>query len=161
MSSHHVLRVNTVEEESDFRAAVHEALRIILTENEGATLISIAERIDVTVKTVSNAFNRTHSLSWCFLLRLGKAYGSHVLDPVMAMAGGRCVPLAASTRDILPFLNRAALKVAEARDPASPGGERELHTERLAYLRHLRDVHRETGALIAEIETLSGGRAAA
>src|SRR6478672_6049804 len=115
MSDGHVLRVNCVEEEAAFRCAVQEVISRVLADKPGRTLIDIAETIDVSVKTISNAFNRTHSLSQTFLNRLGKAYGPHVLDPVAKLSGGRMVPLEVSTvRDVLPFLQRASLKIAVA-----------------------------------------------
>lgn len=154
MASNHVLRVNAVEEETAFRRAVHDVIGLILNEEPGRTLIDIAEKIDCTAKTIGNAYNMTHSLSEAFLRRLGQAYGLDKLDPWARLMGGRMVPLQPTDRrDILPFLNRASLKIAEARDPQSPGGEREIHTERFGYLSHLRDLGRELEALINEIET--------
>jgi hypothetical protein len=153
MSDHNVLRVNAVEEESDFRCAVHEVIARILADKPGRTLIDIAEGIDVSVKTISNAFNRTHSLSQTFLTRLGKVFGPHVLDPVAALSGGRMIALDVSVqRDVLPFMTRAANKIAEARSPDSPGGVREIHTEKAGYLPNLRDLRKELDCLIWQIE---------
>lgn len=153
MASSNVLRVNAVEEEKLFRHAVHEVVALILADKPGRTLIDIAEAIDVSVKTISNAFNKEHSLSQTFLNRLGLRFGPHVLDPVAKLSGGRMVPLEVRVeRDVLPFLNRAALKIAEARDPAGPGGVREIHTEKLGYVADLRAVVKEATALICQIE---------
>lgn len=147
-----VLRVNSVEEETSFRQAVHEVIARVIAENS-VTLIDIAERIDVSVKTISNAFNKTHSLSQCFLNRLGKAYGVHVLDPVAALSGARMIPLEVSVqRDVLPFVGRVNLKIASARDPQSPGGIREVHTEKADYLPDLRALRKELDVLICQIE---------
>jgi hypothetical protein len=57
-----------------------------------------------------------------------------------------------SSRDVLPFIAKANLKIAEARDPASPGGTRETLPERAGYLPELRLLQRELGALICQIE---------
>lgn len=153
MSAAHVLRVNGVEEEAHYRAAVNETISRILADKPGRTLIDIAEKIDVSVKTISNAFNKTNSLSPTFLNRLGMAYGPHVLDPFAALSGGRMVPLEVSAeRDILPFVCRANLKIAEARDPAGPGGVREIHTEKAGYLPDLRKLRKELDVLICQIE---------
>jgi plasmid maintenance system antidote protein VapI len=153
VASSHVLRVNDAEEENAFRRAVHEVISLILAEKPGRTLIDIGETIGVTTKTVSNAYNMTHSLSEMFLRRLGQAYGTEKLDPWARLIGARMVPLhPTDRRDILPFLTRASAKIAEARDPQSPGGEREIHTERFGYLASLRDLGRELEALITEIE---------
>jgi hypothetical protein len=153
MSDHKGLRVNSVEEETDFRCAVHEVIARVLADRPGRTLIDIAEGVDVSVRTISNAFNRTHSLSQTFLTRLGKVFGPHVLDPVAALSGGRMIALEVSAqRDVLPFLTRAANKVAEARSPDSPGGTREIHTEKANYLPDLRTLRKELDCLIWQIE---------
>jgi hypothetical protein len=153
MADPNVLRVNCVEEEAAFRCAAQEVISRILADKPGRTLIDIAERIDVSVKTISNAFNRTHSLSQTFLNRLGKAYGPHVLDPVAKLSGGRMVPLEVQIeRDILPLIGRANLKIVEARDPAGPGGAREVPQERAGYLPDLIALQKEIGALICQIE---------
>ena len=152
MNAPHVLRVNSIEEEELFREAVSETISRIIAERK-ATLIDIAERIDVSVKTISNAFNRTHSLSQTFVNRLGRVYGPHVLDPIAALSGGRMIPLEVSPqRDILPFVARTNLKIAEARDPAGPGGPREIHTEKAGYLPDLRALRKELDVLICQIE---------
>jgi hypothetical protein len=153
VTENHVLRVNAAEEESAFRQAVQDTIAGILAEKQGRTLIDIAETIDVSVKTISNAFNREHSLSWMFVLRMGKRFGAHHIDPVMALAGCRTTPIQPSgRRDVLPFLTRAAAKIADARDRDGPGGEHEIHSERFGYVKDLRDVVREAGALITEID---------
>jgi transcriptional regulator with XRE-family HTH domain len=152
VSVNNVLRVNCAEEQTCLLEACNEVIRRIIAEYD-FTLIQIAESIGVTVATISNAFNKKHVLSQTFLNRLGKRFGVHVLDPVAALSGARMVPINPNAdRDILPFLNRAALKIAEARDPKSPGGVREIHTERADYVADLRAVVREATALICQIE---------
>lgn len=155
-SAPNVFRVNTVEEETDFRRAVHEVISLTLAEDPQRTLIDIAESIDVSVKTVSNAYNKTHSLSETFLRRIGKVYGPDKLNPWARLVGARLTPLTPiSGNDILPFVQRVGLRIAEARDPSGPGGEREIHTERLGYLPDLRDLKKELMALISQIESES------
>lgn len=152
MASPNVLRVNVAEEQTAYRDAVAEIMRRVQADH-GVTLLEISERIDVSLGTVSNAANKKNDLNPIYLQRIGKAFGAHCLDPYARMAGGRIVPLAsASDRDILPFIQRVGLKVAKARDPHGPGGEREIHTERLGYLPALRDLKRELIALIEAIE---------
>lgn len=147
-----VLRANPAEEQTAYRNAVAEMVRRILAERD-CTLVDIAEQIGVSLGTISNAFNKKCDLSPTYLKRLAQAYGSHVLDPFVALAGGRVVPLHPTDhRDVLPFVLRVGSKIAEARDPASPGGEREIHTERFGYLPALLDLQRELGALICTIE---------
>jgi hypothetical protein len=150
------LRVNAVEEEELYLSAVHDVIRCILADKDGRTLIDISETIGVEVKTISNAFNRKHRLSQVFLNRLGLAFGVHCLDPVAKLSGGRMVPLDhGNCADILPMLTRASCKIAEARDPASPSGPRETHTEKLRYLPELKRLYRELGKVICEVEGLA------
>lgn len=151
MNGDNVLRVNSVEEETAYRCAVNEVINRIIAEH-GATLIDIAEAVDVSVKTISNAFNKKHSLAQVYVARLGKRYGVHVLDPVAALSGGRMVPLyAADEADILPFVARVGLKIAEARDPKSEAGQRETHREQGGYLPDLFALRRELDLLIHRI----------
>lgn len=132
MASSNVLRVNAVEEERLFLVAVHRVIARILAEQEGRTLLDIAEAINADKKTISNAFNKTHRLSQLFLTRLGSAFGPHCLDPVAALSGGRMIPLEAdSTVDAMPSTTAAIHKLAVARSSDSPGGERITHNELL------------------------------
>jgi transcriptional regulator with XRE-family HTH domain len=148
-----VLRVNTVEERTSYREAVAEILRRVQTEHK-VTLLEIADRIDVSLGTVSNAANKKTDLCGTYLTRLAMAYGPQTFDPFVALAGGRVVPLAGkSGKDILPFVARVNLCIANARDKDGPGGEREIHTERAGYLGDLIALQTELSKLICEIET--------
>ena len=150
-----VLRVNLVEEETLYRDAVHEVIRCILADKPGRTMIDIGEQIGAEVKTISNAFNKKHNLSQVFLTRMGQVFGVHCLDPVAKLSGGRMIPLeAGNVSDILPLLARASLKIAEARDPASPAGPRETHSERLGYLPELVRLQAELAKAICSIHEL-------
>lgn len=127
-----VLRVNAAEEESDFRDAVCEIIGKVLAEKRGRTLIDIAEAIDVSVKTVSNAFNKTHSLSETFLRRIGRAFGADKLDPWAALFAARFTLIETDpSLDALPSMTGAVHRLAVARSPDSPGGDRITHTELL------------------------------
>ena len=128
----HVLRVNQVEEERLFLDAVHRVIACILAGEPGRTLIDVAEAIDVNVKTISNAFNKTHRLSQVFLTRLAQAFGPECLDPIAGLSGARMVPLEADDgQDALPSTTAAIHKLALARSPSSPGGDRITHGELL------------------------------
>lgn len=150
-----VLRVNSVEEQTAYRKAVSEILLNIQNDHK-ITLHEIAEQIDVSLGTISNAANRKNDLNVTFLKRLGQVYGPATLDPYAALYGARMVPLVArGSADILPMLGRASLSIAEARDPASKGGSTETHCERLGYLPHLRQLRRELDAVILDIEEIA------
>src|SRR6187431_1448852 len=152
MSGHNVLRVNAVEEQTAYRLAVAEILRRVQSEH-GVTLLEIADKIDVSLGTISNAANKKADLNATYLNRLGVVFGPNTLDPYAALSGGRMVPLEVSMqRDVLPFVQRAGLRIAEARDPASPGGPRETLREKLGYLPDLRALQKELGSLICLIE---------
>jgi hypothetical protein len=152
MASNNVLRVNAVEERKAYRDAVSEIIRRIVGER-GATLVEIAEKIDVSLGTISNAFNRKADLCPTYLNRLGTAYGPHTLDPYAKLSGGRMIPLEVSmARDVLPFVAKVNLKIADARSPDSPGGTREIHTEKFDYLPDLRALRKELDVLICQIE---------
>lgn len=153
MTKPNVLRVNATEETADYERAVRETLDRIIAEHDGITLVQIAETIDVSLGTISNAFNKKAALSPTYLSRLGKAYGPHVLDPFAKLAGGRVVPLEVSVqRDVLPFVARVNSKIANARCPEGPGGVREIHTEKADYLPDLRALRKELDCLIHQIE---------
>jgi transcriptional regulator with XRE-family HTH domain len=153
MSAPNVLRVNAVEERTAYRDAVSEIIRRVINERE-TTLIQIAEAIDVSLGTISNAFNKKADLCPTFLNRLGKVFGPHVLDPYVKLSGGRVIPLEISTeRDILPLVAKVNLKIVEARDSASPGGARELLREKANYVPDLRELRKELDVLICQIET--------
>lgn len=126
-----VLRVNGVEEREKYREAVAEILRRIQTENS-VTLLEIAETIDVSLGTISNAANKKADLCGTFLNRLACKFGPHILDPYTALSGGRVVPLDADENcDPLPSTTAAIHKLALARSSASEGGERITHRELL------------------------------
>jgi transcriptional regulator with XRE-family HTH domain len=152
MNARNVLHVNGAQEQADYREAVAEILRRVQSEH-GRTLLEISEQIDVSLGTISNAANKKSDLCAVYLRRLGKAFGPNTLDPYLALIGGRAVPIEVSVqRDVLPFLTRAANKIAIARSPDSPGGAREIHTEKADYLPDLRALRREVDALIHQIE---------
>ncbi len=131
MNALNVLRVNGAEERTAYRDAVAEILRRVQAEND-VTLLEIAERIDVSLGTISNAANKKTDLCSAYLNRLAQRYGPHILDPFAALAGGRVIPLEADdTLDALPSTTAAIHKLALARCKDSPGGERVVHTELL------------------------------
>lgn len=160
MPALNVLRVNAVEEQQDERSAIVRILLDIQRE-EGVTLLEIAEKIDVSLGTISNAANKKTDLCRTYLKRLGKVFGGHYLDPFHELYGIRSVPLRpGNVCDIAPLLARASLKIAEARDPQSNGGGRETHQEMLGYLPELERLQAELSNTICAIHELRDGRAA-
>lgn len=154
MKKYSVLRVNSVEETARTREAV---ARVVLNiQNEyGVTLHEIAEAIDVSLGTISNAANKKADLSSIYRDRLALVFGGHVLNPIAERFGSHIVPLHGREGDILPLVARVNFKIAEARSPKSDGGARETHRERLGYLSDLRELQRDLAALIVEIEGLA------
>lgn len=151
MSGPSVLRVNGAEETADYRSAVSEIIRNILRDHE-TTLVEVAEKIDVSLGTISNAFNRRSDLSPVYLNRLGRVFGATYLTPYVRLCGGVVQPIQGGAHDILPLMLHTGAEIAEARCVSSPGGVTETLRERLGYLPRLRRLHREMGELICEIE---------
>lgn len=153
MANPNVLRVNSVEEQTAYRKAVSEIIRRVLNERTDRTLQDIAEEIDVSLGTVSNAFNRKADLNPIYLKRLGERYGAHMLDPFMELVGGRAVSReVGGIADILPLILQCGHKVASARAPDSPAGVVETLSEKLGYVADLRHLRRDLDLLIAGIE---------
>lgn len=149
-----VLRVNSVEEQKGYRSAVATALLDIQNEY-GLTLHEIAEAIDVSLGTISNAANKKGGLSSVYVQRLGKVFGGHILNPIAALYGSQHIPLHGRDGDILPLIARANYRIAEARAPGSDGGVVETHREKLKYLPDLKELQTDLAALIVEIEGIA------
>lgn len=152
MSVANVLRVNATEEQTGYRNAVAQIILDIQRASE-KTLIEIAEDIDASLGTISNAANKKCDLGATYLARLGKQYGAAFLNPYLALIGAQAALLdPGRAADILPFVARVNLKIADARDPLGPGGKAEVPQERRGYLPDLKALQRELGGLIREIE---------
>lgn len=149
-----VLRVNTVEEQARYRSAIA-AVLVNIQHEYGLTLQEIADAIDVSLGTISNAANKKTDLSGVYRDRLGKVFGGHVLNPVSALYGSHHMPIHGRDGDILPLIARANYKIAEARAPGSDGGIVETHREKLRYLPDLKELQTDLAALIVEIEALA------
>ena len=132
MTAANVIHVNGAQEQRALLDASHEVVRVIITEH-GLTLIDLAERVDCTVQTISNAFNKKHVLSQAIQQRIGRLFGVHALDPIARLYGARNVPIEADESiDALPSTSAAVHRLAVARSASSPGGERITHCELLA-----------------------------
>lgn len=149
-----VLRVNTVEESNALRAAVARVLTNI-QHDHGLTLVDIAETIDVSLGTISNAANKKTDLSPAYQHRLAKAFGPEVLNPIAALSGGRVVPMDAQAGDALPSLSASIHRIAVAQSPESAGGAAITHTELLNMMPELRAAVSALNALIVRGERIA------
>jgi hypothetical protein len=137
---------------SGYRSAVATIIENI-EQATGATLLDIAENIDASRDTVSDAKYGKTTLNPVHLVRLGQVYGAGFLNPYFALFGAQAAPMERKASvDVLPLIAKASLKIAEARDPNGPGGATEVPQERRAYLPDLKKMQREVGCLISEIE---------
>lgn len=119
------------------------------------SLVEIAEDIDVSLGTISNAVNGKADLNATYLARLGAKYGGAFLNPYLNLFDVQAAPIKRRPhRDILPILTLATHEIAKARDPGGPGGATEVPQERRGYLPKLKEVQHEVGCLISEIEAI-------
>jgi hypothetical protein len=150
MTAFSVLRVRANSEA--YRCAVETIIRDI-QRSLNKTLVDIAEDIECSLGTISNAVNKDSDLNPVYLARLGQVYGGAFLNPYLALFNSQAAAIERKpTVDVLPLIAKASLKIAEARDPNGPGGSTEVPQERRAYLPDLKHMQREVGCLISEIE---------
>jgi hypothetical protein len=120
---------------------------------ERKTLVDIAESIDASLGTISNAKNKKADLNPVYLARLGQVFGGAYLNPYFALFQTQAAPLDNSlTADILPMVMAVGHKIALARDPQGPGGSTEVPQEKASYLPDLKRLNQRAGCLIQEIE---------
>lgn len=150
-TARNVLDVNPAKETERYRRAVAQIL-VNIQQSHDVTLKDIAEDIGVSLGTISNAANRNCDLGSTYLKRLGEAYGPEVLDPYVALAGGRIVPLQPKEMDALPSLTSVVHLIAQSRSPNSVGGERITHTQLLDMLPALKDAQAAITNLIIKAE---------
>lgn len=149
-----VLRVNSREETEALRRAVSRIICDIQRDN-GLTDIDLAEAIDVSVGTISNARNMRNDLNAVYLARLGKRFGPASLDPYHALYEGRGVPLEASCdTDALPSTAAAVHKLAVVMAPDSPGGIAITHGELLDILPDIKAALRALSVLEQRAEQI-------
>jgi predicted XRE-type DNA-binding protein len=149
-----VLRVNAIEEQTRYRSAIARIL-VNIQHEYGITLAEIAEAVDVSLGTISNAANKKCDLTSIYRDRLAMVFGGHVLNPLAAIHGCQIIPLHGRDDDILPLITRAAMKIADARSPKSDKGAIETHREKLGYLPDLKALQSDLGTLIVEIEEIA------
>jgi len=152
------LRVNPVSETACYRKAVATIIRDIQRDHRDEhdkpmELLDIAEVINVSLGTISNAVNEKSDLNAIYLMRLGQKFGSGYLNPYLRMCDAQAAPLDGSlTADILPMVMTVAHKIACARDPNGPGGVVEVPQEKAAYLPDLKQLQTRSAHLVKEIE---------
>jgi len=144
-----VLRVNTAQETTDYRNAIARIL-LDLQAHFNITLHDIAETIDVSLGTISNAANKKTDLSPTFLKRLGERFGPEFLNPYAALTGGRMVPLEPREDDPLPALASLFNAMYKAR---ADGTERD-HRVKLAMLPDLKAAQAAITNMVLQAEEI-------
>lgn len=150
MNAYNVIRPSVNEER--YRCAVVTIIRDIQRANQ-KSLADIAEDIDVSLGTISNAVNEKTGLCATFLLRIGAVYGPAYLNPVLELMGAHATPIdPRQSKDILPLLTATVHQIALDRDPDGPGGIVEVPQEKKARLPKMKALHKELGCHIAATE---------
>ena len=155
MPDRNVLRLNNVEETAAYRSAVSRIITTVQTERD-LTDIDLAEALNISVGTVSNARNRRADLSGVYLKRIGQLYGVAALNPYFALFGGKGVPIDADhDADSLPTVAYAVHQLAVVTAPSSPGGASITHKELLDSLPAIRAARQALEALEQRAERLA------
>lgn len=116
---------------SCYRRAVARIIRD-LQSRHGLTDLEFGERVGCSVGTVRNARNEDSDLGAIWLTRIERQFGTGAIDPYLELGGSRAAPIQADeAADALPTTTAAIHKLALARSPESPGGERITHCELL------------------------------
>lgn len=116
---------------SDYRRAVGRIIRDLQAEHRLSDL-DFAEKIGSCIGTVRKARNEESDLGAVFLGRIEAQFGVGSIDPYLMLAGARSSPIEADPNaDALPSTAAAVHRLAVARSPGSPGGERITHQELL------------------------------
>lgn len=150
MNAPQVFRFDTGTEQDLYRKAVSQIIRDIQKAHQNRDLCLIADDIGISKETIHNAVNKRSDLNALYLARLGRRFGKAFLKPYHDL----CEPQDGDPplKDILPIASLVAHKIACARDPDGPGGATEVPQERAGYLPALKQLHREVGCLIPQLE---------
>ena len=155
MIGNNVLRLNAVEEQAAYRSAVARIITTVQRDND-LTDIDLAEALDISVGTVSNARNRRADLSGVYLKRIGQLYGAASLNPYFALFGAKGVPIDGDAdADALPSVACAVHQLAVVTAPSSPGGASITHTELLNSLSAIRAARQALEALEQRAERIA------
>lgn len=154
MPSNNVLLPIALPTQSSLRRAVAEIIRGVQLDRK-LTDEEMADEIGVSAGTVSNARNEKSDLNAATIARIGHRYGVERLDPYAALYGARNVPIDAEDKDALPSLSGSVHRLAVAKSPDSPGGDKVTHCELLDMLPDLRAAQRAINALICRAEKVA------
>jgi transcriptional regulator with XRE-family HTH domain len=144
-----VLHVNGHQETTAYRNAIA-CILLDVQSRHGMTLHEIAEAIDVSLGTISNAANKKSDLSPTFLKRIGEAFGPETLNPYAALSGGRMVPLQPTEDDPMPHLLALATALCQAK---AEGRERD-HRVKLAMIPELKAAQAAITNMILQAESI-------
>jgi transcriptional regulator with XRE-family HTH domain len=137
-----------------YRDAVREIIAAI-RRSTGASDRQLAARIGCSASTIRNARHMTSSIDPTLLLRLGQEFGPGAIDPFLALANSRAVPLPQGVTEGDPLLAivTALHRIIEAEARDSEGGRRITRTE---LRRVLDDLKRGRAALDGLIARAGG-----
>lgn len=134
-----------------YREAVATIVRRI-QKAHGLSDSQLAERIGCSAGTVKNARNEASNLDAVTLANIEQVFGPGAIDPYLALADVRAVPLAApvSVERLHPTLAivEALHRIIEKQMPDSEGGTRITSHELLTILSELREARGVFDALI-------------
>lgn len=134
-----------------YREAVALIVRRIQKEH-GLSDSQMADRIGCSAGTVKNARNEASNIDAVTLANIERAFGPGAIDPYLALAGVRAVPLTppVPVERLHPTLAivEALHRIIETQMPDSEGGRRITSHELLAILTELREARGVFDALI-------------
>ncbi|MES2700221.1 MAG: helix-turn-helix transcriptional regulator [Pseudomonadota bacterium] len=134
-----------------YRQAVEEIIRQIRRAS-GLSDSALADRIGCSASTVRNARNGQTSLDPALLLRIEQEFGPGALDPFLALANSRAVPLPQANALGNPALAIVAAlhRIIDVQAASSEGGQRITRRELQAILADLRRGRAALDQLIAK-----------
>lgn len=134
-----------------YREAVALIVRRI-QKDQGLSDNQLAERIGCSAGTIKNARNEASNLDAVTLANIERAFGPGAIDPYLALAGVRAVPLTppVPVERLHPTLAivEALHRIIETQMPDSEGGSRITSHELLTILTELREARGVFDALI-------------
>ena len=135
---------------SAYREAVEEILRQIRRAS-GLSDARLADRIGCSASTIRNARSGQTSLDPALLLRIEQEFGPGAIDPFLALANSRAVPLpqASDLGDPALAIVTALHRIIDVQSAASEGGKAITRRELQAILADLRRGRAALDQLIA------------